>query len=516
MPLPRPLLPSSHSIAHRTSSANMLTTLSAAITKTVKPVNRARALSGVELNSTDLLKYNDEAALIAGRQRFYDDMKKFAPMSEAYQFSRADISMMIFVLSCAASGLPLYLIGSAAGKEMITILGVEMNLYVVGAAYANFLQNILYAYSFARAARNFRNENKHLLGWSIFWGVITASVPSAAMFKLGQRRDYSFFWTSSLTLMTFMSTAPLTFFGIYEAFKRRLFQLEDNPLVRKYLLDQLTQQVCMNPRELSVVKVQNNALIRELGYYAGMLLGASQVLSIWPWACDSEVTLNQIFPTPISWLLSIGIFNLPNLLIAGIFSGFDLGELIVNSGYQSMLYLTGEEEYYTTHKEAAINISLFFIGVISLYFCLYSSLTSYDLTETECPSLGIFDGLMLENVNWGTIWGNFALTMISVAAILRTQNQMSSTRDLIYTAPTEKVEAIALKYFPGEKEKWQSLPESSGARSRFGFLTSRRRSSVSIEEIPLLSAANPAPQVSESKANDTTYQATGSRSPGSP
>jgi undecaprenyl pyrophosphate phosphatase UppP len=517
MPLPRPMLPSSHRFTNRTSSANMLRTFNAAINP-VLPVTRERALSGIEISSEDLIKYNNEAALIAGRQRFYDDMQKFAPMAKAYQFSRADIAMMTFVLSCAASGLPLYIIGSAAGKEMINILGVEMNLYVVGAAYANFLQNILYAYSFARAARNFQNENKYLLGWSIFWGVITASVPTAAMFKMGQRKNYSFLETTLWTVMTFTSTAPLTFFGIYEAFKRRLFQMTDNPLARKYLLDQLTEQVCLNPRELSVIKVQHNAAVKELAYYAGILLGTSQVLSIWPWTCDSEITLEARFPTPIAWLLSIGIFNLPNLLIAGIFSGFDLGELMVNGAYQNMLYLTGEEEYYTTPKEAAINISLFMIGVISMYFCYYSSLTSYDLTETECPSLGIFDGLMLENVNWGTIWGNFALTMISVAAILRTHNQMSQTRDWIYTAPTEEVETIAIKYFPSEKDKWQrvALPVANSVQSRFSFLSNGRRPSIRIEEMPLLSVANLEPDVGESKANDTTYLATGSTSPRGP
>jgi hypothetical protein len=487
MPLPRPMTIYSFS---RTSSAAMLTALTETASKQVVKRSKTRALSSAEINPAALIKYNEEAILIAGRQRLYDNMSIIAPMAEAYHFTPADITMMLSVLTCAASGLPLYIIGSAAQVEMIDVLGVKVNLYVLGAAYANFLQNILYAYCFAKAARNFENENKQLLGWSIFWGITTASVPTAAMFNLGLRRDYSLLSTTALSVMTFLSTAPLSFFGIYEAFKRRLFQLADNPLVREYLLAQLTEQVCANDRELSVIKRHNNALVKQLGVSLGVFLAVSQVLSIFPWTCDSEVSLKNIFSVELlAWVLSIGFFNMPNLLIAALFSGFDLGELIVGSSYQTTLYLAGDETYYTTPKETAVNVSLFLIGALSFYFCLYSSVTSYDITVTECPSLGLLDGPILANVNWGTIWGNFALTMISVASMLNVQSPMSSMRDWMRTAPTEEVEAIASEYFPGSEKVWQKA-EPNQNRSWRSYLSFHRPSTATVEEIPLLATIN--------------------------
>ncbi|MES2218322.1 MAG: hypothetical protein V4501_07915 [Pseudomonadota bacterium] len=446
---------------------------------------RPRTFSDDESKYHDVEGFNESRANDL-RQIFYTNMHRYAPLAEAYRFDPQDILMFIFVVGCAGSGLPLYIIGSASHEKLIDLFGLEINLYPVGAAYANFLQNALYAYCFAKAARNFQNENKLLLMWSVGWGVITAYVPTAAMFRMGFKKNYSLPATFGLTISMFLSTFPLSFFAMYETTLRIMKSFNDNPQARKFLYEQLylCAEVQSDPRKRSIMQTHNSEFLTNLGFYLGIGIGVSQVLSIEPWVCDSEKSFEENWGLPIllSWVLSADVFNLPNLLIAGTFTGFDQGDLLVNLAYKSSRYLTGQERYFSTLLETIADTGLLFATILTIQLCMYSSMTSVDMVD-ECPSAGpLLDLLIRTNVDWGTIWGNFVMTMFTVVMIFKVSNPLREMRDWITGGPIEEIEAAAEVHFPNSRLEWQrpTSTTTSPWLSRIPLLGQNRSGTESI------------------------------------
>jgi hypothetical protein len=143
-----------------------------------KLFTRSRTGSDHDVRYDEVDIYNNAIAnhdpFIALRRRFYNNLVELNQPPADYEFDTQDLYTAAIVLALAFMALPVYIVGSASHEEYNTFLGITFNEYVVGAAYANLVQNIFYAYCFVKATQNFKNENTVLLSWSLFWGLITA------------------------------------------------------------------------------------------------------------------------------------------------------------------------------------------------------------------------------------------------------------------------------------------------------------------------------------------------------
>jgi ABC-type multidrug transport system fused ATPase/permease subunit len=442
--------------------------------------NRPSSVSDASVTYGFISRRTPRSELLApARAKFYDDLNTLAPLPGKYRFYSKETAMLGFDLTCALAGCVLYAAGGATKEDMVTFLGFEFNMNVAGSLYVNFVQNILYAHCVASAANNFKNENKFILAWAFALGIITSFPPTAAMFRMGIRRDYSIPTTLFLTTAQFLGTFPLSFFGMYDATKRVMRMFGNNPRVREFLLEQLTEHVEDSPELKKILVTKDNPGVRRAGLALGSVIAFSQFWSMISWVCDSESLLNENmgFPVSLSWILSALVFNLPSELIAVSFSGFDVGDSLTQAAYEYYQAFENGADGYTSTREYGYDIAFYLLTFITLYFSMYSSATAVSLFD-ECPSFGIFNEPLKLNVDEGTNLFNFVMTMIALSAMISyfkrayarmgsmeyTRNQLRSGKEWICSEDSATLEEIAESYFPEQDEEWEQ-PRSSSTSS---------------------------------------------------
>jgi hypothetical protein len=391
-------------------------------------------------------------------EAFFSDLCKSAPLPKKINWGHAPAAAFATVTSAAASYL--YALG---GKK----LGLE---YVIGGVTINIPQNMLYGFGTADFIKNSYHNFKQVWGrclTAIGLGV-TATLPSAiASWRLSGGSYIS-------TGLTFIGNAPNNIYGMYDAIKRPLDYKDDNPKLRKFLLDEFRNSL---PEEYRNILMDERATATIVaGNLLGLGLGTALVGAQTGYVCSASRFLGEIFGEKAGIALGI-LTDSPTLLIAFLMSGFDLAKDGVNLTADVYRHFSGEKKIPITSGDKKYIAALATLIAAFSYFAYRSSGTSQTLYDNDCPDFGeIPSNILRHDIQEGceffneVLMGKFLVQSLCYLKNAYATNEESKNiyriraiEQFLLTASRADLEKIAMKHHADKADQWQMTPPAPAA-----------------------------------------------------
>jgi hypothetical protein len=400
----------------------------------------------------------------AKTEAYVNRLMQEAPLPKKANWGHAPSAIFATLTTAAASYL--YALGGSK-------LGTE---YVVGGVGINIPQNMLYGFGTADFFKNVWGRCLTATGLGI-----TATLPSSiAAWKLS---NGSYFTTG----LTFIGNLPNNIYGMYDAVKRPLDYADDNPKLRKYLLDKFRNSL---PEEQQSLLMDERATATVVaGNLLGVLMGTGLVGAQTGYVCSATEFMTKYFGKSAGVALGI-LADSPCLLIAFLISGLDLGKSTVNLTADLYRHLSGEKKLELTRGDKNSIAALLGLVAACSWFAYRSSGTSQSLYDGSCPDFGdVGSNVLRHDIQEGSeifneiLMGKFFVNTLGYLKTAYSNNDESrdiyrirAIEQFLLTASRADLEKIAMEHYPDELEQWKTkpAPKTSFCGSVAGFFCRKK------------------------------------------
>ncbi|GEM_PF-5653705 len=397
------------------------------------------------------------------------EIASLAPLPARFKLRSQHTPAVLFALTCSVLASFLYVEG-----------GKKYGPYsIAGSVIDNFTQNMLYnilTYFFITMPDRSWSRLIPAIGFAIL--ATTPSTISTYDLSEENKREKAIF--NALGNL-FGNT-----FGMYTACNRFINYFTNNPQARSFLHSKLQNSLQNNLALHNGLEPVHSNTTLTTGNIVGVLMGVNLASAHTGYICNSSRYLEHLVGDPNSGI-ALGVLSmLPNITIALLLSGVDLGRTAVNDLADICQYLRGNKTITLSPREKKLVTSLVITIGISSWLALYSSATSKYLFHEKCdlePTIGnTLNQFLTFTSDKGAILFNTIMSGIAIkcgfdfiktayAAPESTDKEVYKVAAMdkwITQAPIEKVEAITQTYFLEEEKEWRKPPSCfTRLRNRF-------------------------------------------------
>ena len=413
----------------------------------------------------------------AKAEAYFNTLAQKAPLPQKINWGHAPSALFATLTTAAASYL--YALGGSK-------LGTE---YVVGGVGINIPQNMLYGFGTADFFKNSYHNFRNVWGRCITaTGLgVTATLPSAiAAWKLS---NGSYLTTG----LTFIGNLPNNIFGMYDSLKRPLDYYDDDPKLRKYLLDKFRASLPDEQKSLLMDERATATIVA--GNLLGVALGSGLVGAQTGYVCSATEFMMKSFGKNAGVALGI-LADAPCLLIAFLISGIDLGKDTANLTADLYRHLRGEKKMQLTDGDKKALRGLIGLVAACSWFAYRSSGTSQSLYDASCPDFGtVGSNILRHDIKEGSeifneiLMGKFFVDTLGYLKTAYTTDDESrdiyrirAIEKFLLTASRVELEKIAMEHYPDKIDEWKSAPKKSFCASVTGFFC--RKKTATAAEVP--------------------------------
>jgi hypothetical protein len=391
---------------------------------------------------------------VAQTKAFIEALLQHAPLAEKIGWKH--LPAAAFTTFTCSAGSVLYALGGSK-------LGLK---YTIGGVGVNIPQNALYGFGtwefFSHFYANFKSAWKSCLSATALG--VTATLPSTfATWKLSDQGAWGYVQTG----LTFAGNLPGNIYGMYDAIKRPINKLADNPRLREFLLDEFRNSLPEEYHSL-VGTSQRGTKATVASYSAGGLFGSALAASLTGYVCSSAAFASE-YLGKVGGTIAAVFTNSPTVLIAILVSGIDLAEDAIDLMIALYKHATGDEKLIVTAADKKYMAAYLVTVAGFTYLDVYSGGTSQTLFDSDCPSFGeVPSDILRRDVIQGTEMFNEILMAIAFYKGLNHLKQAYDTNPnhqkierirnvaaYLKKGSIKELEAIAMTHFADRIAEWK-------------------------------------------------------------
>ncbi|MDR3492004.1 MAG: hypothetical protein P4M12_08195 [Gammaproteobacteria bacterium] len=434
-----------------------------------------------DLNQETTISIN---ANIAGDE-WFTAIEDQATLPNRFKLRSQHTTALMFALTCSILASFLYAEG-----------GKKYGPYTeAGGIAVNFTQNMLYnilTYFFIMMPER---------SWSriipAFLFALLATTPSTlSTYELSEDHRVE------KTIFNALGNIAGNTFGMYTAFNRCMNYFSDNPQARAFLKKAIRTHLQDNDELSNALESEHGPKTQVAGYLLGIVMGVNLASAHTGYICTSSKYIEKLIGNQDGGI-ALGIASmLPNLTIALLLSGVDLGIIAVNDIANIYNYMTGNKKIILSSREIKLLSGLVTAIGISSCLALYSSATSKFLFANRCDLEPVIGNHLNNFLEFTTDKGAMVFNAIMSGIALKTgvdyvktayaapesaaikKYKVTAMDKWVQQAPTEKVEAITRKYFSANENEWKKSP-SCFTRLRNRFFQSNPTRYQALDDAPV-------------------------------